>query len=79
MSDVIVVVDPQRKSVTIEAIDGQGKKLANGRFGTPTPGTARRCSGGTACRQTSARSLLNLAGEKIPRPEWIQRCLGSTP
>src|SRR5215203_3515563 len=34
MSDVIVGVDPHKKSVTIEAIDGQGKKLATGRFGT---------------------------------------------
>jgi hypothetical protein len=36
MSDVIVGVDPHKKSVTIEAIDGQGKKLATGRFGTST-------------------------------------------
>ena len=34
MSDVIVGVDPHKKSVTIEAIDGQEKKLATGRFGT---------------------------------------------
>ena len=34
MSAVIVGVDPHKKSVTIEAIDGQGKKLATGRFGT---------------------------------------------
>jgi transposase len=36
MSDVIVGVDPHKKSVTIEAIDGQEKKLATGRFGTGT-------------------------------------------
>jgi hypothetical protein len=36
MSDVIVGVDPHKKSVTIEAIDEQGKKLATGRFGTAT-------------------------------------------
>jgi transposase len=36
MSDVIVGVDPHKKSVTIEAIDGQGKALATGRFGTST-------------------------------------------
>ena len=36
MSDVIVGVDPHKKSVTIEAIDGQGKKVATGRFGTTT-------------------------------------------
>jgi transposase len=34
MSEVIVGVDPHKKSVTIDAIDGQGKKLATGRFGT---------------------------------------------
>ena len=34
MSEVIVGVDPHKKSVTIEVIDGQGKKLATGRFGT---------------------------------------------
>jgi transposase len=34
MGEVIVGVDPHKKSVTIEAIDGQGKKLATGRFGT---------------------------------------------
>ncbi|MDQ3423978.1 MAG: IS110 family transposase [Actinomycetota bacterium] len=36
MSDVIVGVDPHKKSVTIEAIDEQGKKMATGRFGTDT-------------------------------------------
>lgn len=36
MSDVIVGVDPHKKSVTIEAIDGHGQKLATGRFGTTT-------------------------------------------
>ncbi len=34
MSRVIVGVDPHKKSVTIEAIDGQGKKLGTGTFGT---------------------------------------------
>jgi transposase len=33
---VIVGVDPHEKSVTIEAVDGQGKKVATGRFGTST-------------------------------------------
>jgi len=36
VSAVIVGVDPHKKSVTIEAIDDQGKKLATGRFGTAT-------------------------------------------
>ncbi len=36
MSDVIVGVDPHKRSVTIEAIEGQGKKVATGRFGTST-------------------------------------------
>lgn len=36
MERVIVGVDPHKKSVTIEAIDQQGKKLATGRFGTAT-------------------------------------------
>ena len=36
MSDVFGGVDPHKKSVTIEAIDEQGKKLATGRFGTET-------------------------------------------
>jgi transposase len=36
MKDVIVGVDPHKKSVTIEAIDGRGKKVATGRFGTST-------------------------------------------
>ena len=36
MSDVIVGVDPHKKSVTIEAIDGRGMKLATGRFGADT-------------------------------------------
>jgi len=31
-----VGVDPHKKSVTIEAIDTQGKKVATGRFGTTT-------------------------------------------
>ena len=39
MSDVTVGVDPHKKSVTIEAIDDQEKKLATGRFGT---GNARK-------------------------------------
>ncbi len=34
MARVIVGVDPHKKSVTIEAIDEQGKKVATGRFGT---------------------------------------------
>jgi transposase len=36
MARVIVGVDPHKKSVTIEAIDQQGKKLGTGRFGTGT-------------------------------------------
>ena len=36
MSDVIVGVDPHKKSVTIEAIDEQGHKVATGRFDTAT-------------------------------------------
>jgi transposase len=36
MSCVIVGVDPHKRSVTIEAIDEQEKKLATGRFGTHT-------------------------------------------
>jgi hypothetical protein len=36
MARVIVGVDPHKKSVTIEAIDEQGKKVATGRFGTTT-------------------------------------------
>ncbi len=36
MSDVILGVDPHKKSVTIEAIDEQGRKLATGRSGTAT-------------------------------------------
>ncbi len=36
MSDVIVGVDPHKKSVTIESIDEQGKRVATGRFGTDT-------------------------------------------
>ena len=36
MARVIVGVDPHKKSVTIEAIDQQGKKVATGRFGTGT-------------------------------------------
>ena len=36
MGDVIVGVDPHKKSVTIEAIDQQGKNLGTGRFGTGT-------------------------------------------
>lgn len=34
MSSVIVGVDPHKRSVTIEAIDEQGKAIATGRFGT---------------------------------------------
>ena len=36
MSDVIVGVDPHKKSVTFEAIDEQGQQVATGRFGTTT-------------------------------------------
>ena len=36
MSRVLVGVDPHKKSVTIEAIDGRGKVLFTGRFGTAT-------------------------------------------
>ena len=36
MARVIVGMDPHKKSVTIEAIDQQGKKVATGRFGTGT-------------------------------------------
>src|SRR5512141_442420 len=36
MGEVIVGVDPHKKSVTIEVVDGQDKKLATGRFGTTT-------------------------------------------
>ena len=38
MSRVIVGVDPHKKSVTIEAVDQQGKKVATGRFGTHSTG-----------------------------------------
>jgi transposase len=38
MSGVIVGVDPHKKSVTIEAVDEQGQKLAIGRFGTDSIG-----------------------------------------
>jgi len=38
MSRVIVGVDPHKKSVTIEAVDEQGQKLATGRFGTDSTG-----------------------------------------
>ncbi|MGH3324231.1 MAG: hypothetical protein ACRDOV_07375, partial [Streptomyces sp.] len=37
-SRVIVGVDPHKKSVTIEAVDEQGKKVATGRFGTDSTG-----------------------------------------
>jgi transposase len=36
MSDVIVGVDPHKKSVTIGAIDEQGQKVATGRFSSQT-------------------------------------------
>jgi transposase len=36
MARVVVGVDPHKKSVTIEAVDEQGKKVATGRFGTTT-------------------------------------------
>jgi transposase len=35
---VIVGVDPHKKSVTIEAVDGDGRVLATGRFGADTSG-----------------------------------------
>jgi transposase len=38
MSRVIVGVDPHKKSVTIEAVDEQGKVLATGRFATDSKG-----------------------------------------
>jgi transposase len=34
MGPIIVGVDPHKRSVTIEVIDGEGKVLATGRFGT---------------------------------------------
>jgi transposase len=34
MGRVIVGVDPHKKSVTLEVVDGEGKKLATGSFGT---------------------------------------------
>src|SRR4051812_25813273 len=34
MGSVIVGVDPHKKSVTLEVVDGEGKKLATGSFGT---------------------------------------------
>jgi transposase len=36
MAEVIVGVDPHKKSGTVEVIDVQGQKLATGRFGTAT-------------------------------------------
>jgi transposase len=38
MSGVIVGVDPHKDSVTIEVVDGHGRVLARGRFGTDTAG-----------------------------------------
>jgi hypothetical protein len=38
MGRVIVGVDPHKRSVTFEVIDGEGKKLATGRFGTENRG-----------------------------------------
>jgi hypothetical protein len=38
MSRVIVGVDPHKKSVTIEVVDGHGTVLARGRYGTDTTG-----------------------------------------
>ena len=42
MGRVIVGVDPHKKSVTIEAVDDQGRVLATGRFGTDKAGYAAR-------------------------------------
>ena len=38
MGRVIVGVDPHKNSVTIEAVDGQGRVVARGRFGTDAAG-----------------------------------------
>ena len=38
MGRVIVGVDPHKDSVTFEAVDGHGRVLARGRFGTDTAG-----------------------------------------
>ncbi|MGA8211012.1 MAG: transposase, partial [Nocardioidaceae bacterium] len=55
MSEVIVGVDPHKKSVTIEAIDGQGKKLATGRFGTGN---------------RDYQAMLGYVGQQWPRHRW---------
>jgi transposase len=55
MSDVIVGVDPHKKSVTFEAIDEQGKKLATGTFSTAT---------------RDYKSMLGYVREQWPRHRW---------
>jgi transposase len=55
MRDVIVGVDPHKKSVTIEAIDGRGKKMATGRFGT---------------QNRDYKTMLDYVREQWPRRRW---------
>ena len=55
MSEVIVGVDPHKKSVTIEVIDGQGKKLATGRFGTGN---------------RDYKAMLGYVSQQWPRHRW---------
>ncbi len=55
MSDVIVGVDPHKKSVTIEVVDGQDKKLATGRFGTTT---------------REYKAMLGYVRQQWPRHRW---------
>jgi hypothetical protein len=55
MSEVIVGVDLHKKSVTIEAIDEQGQKVATGRFSSRPPGLDRR-GGPGACRDERRRA-----------------------
>jgi transposase len=55
MSEVIVGVDPHKKSVTLEAIDGRGRKLATGTFGTAT---------------RDYKSMLGYVREQWPHHRW---------
>jgi transposase len=66
MRDVIVGVDPHKKSVTIEAIDEQGTKLATGRFGTAT--RDYKAMLGYVCRQWPRHRWAIEGAQGVGRP-----------
>ena len=59
---VVIGVDAHKKTHTLVALDGNGRKLAEKTVEAPTPGTPRRCAGHCSSSATTTwRGALKIA------------------